>query len=264
MKTSRISRLLIPLITLFGAAVGFFARRLQLSSELLVDGSLAPGSYLHVVLAVLALAVTASLAALLLPLRRKGEYADYFTPHPLPNGLQLLAALGLLVGNLALLSGGGEAVSVYTQTNRLSELLSGALALLGPVAAVCLAVHAVVRMLHRKPHATLYMIVSLYLAVRLVVKFQSWNVDPSIYDYCFCLLAAVCTMLSSFHLAGFYLGSAKRRLTLFWCLCSVFFCAVSLADAVADRSLSDVLIGFALVLFNGVSAVQLLCPVRSE
>ena len=53
MKKSTLPQLLLLIVTLLGSLIGFFVRRAQLANELLSDGSLAPGSYLHIVLTVL-------------------------------------------------------------------------------------------------------------------------------------------------------------------------------------------------------------------
>ena len=55
MKKSRLPQILPAVITLLGALIGFLVRRVQLAVELLPDGSLAPGSFLHIVLTVLTL-----------------------------------------------------------------------------------------------------------------------------------------------------------------------------------------------------------------
>ena len=67
MKKSNSLQVTLALVVLLGSLIGFFVRRAQLAVELLSDGSLAPGSFLHIVLTVLTLVLLAAMFALLLP-----------------------------------------------------------------------------------------------------------------------------------------------------------------------------------------------------
>ena len=102
------------------------------------------------------------------------------------------------------------------------------------------------------------MIASVYLVVRLIVCFQEWNIDPSVHDYCFQLLAAICCMLAAFQLAGFSFDKGKRRMSLFWSLSAVVFCGISAADMLLRGAADGILVNFALLLSMSVSSAQLL------
>lgn len=259
MNNNRTLRLLLSALALLGTLVGFFLRRQQLTTELLSDGSLVSGSYLHIVLLIISLVLLAAFVALLLPLRPCKGYRPFFTATLGLNVLQIVAAVGLLCGNILLLASGSEVVS-YTISGTVSLLLIQIMAPLGLIAAVCIALFALLVQSKRKPSAVPYMLVTLYLIVRLIVNFQQWNTDPSIHDYCFELFAAISTMLAFFHLGGFCLNCGKRRMSLFWCLCSVFFCGVHAADAFAIGALDETLINASLLLSSAVSTIQLLFP----
>lgn len=265
MKKSSLPQLLLLIVTLLGALIGFFVRRAQLANEILSDGSLAPGSCLHIVLTVLTFVLLAAFFALLLPLRRLHGCETFFTASLLANGLQLVAAVGLVGGNVLLWLQGREPTTAFaTQSPAVSEALSAILAPLGLLSAVCIAAFALLRLSGKKPSALLYMLASVYLVVRLIVYFQEWNTDPSIHDYCFQLLAAICAMLSFFQLAGFCLDRGKRRISLFWCLNAIVFCSITVADALSHGAMDELLINASLLLSIAVSSVQLLFPRGSE
>ena len=136
--------------------------------------------------------------------------------------------------------------------------------LLGVACAVTLVAFARKCLRHEKPSPLLYMIVSIYLVVRLIVNFQKWSTDPSLNDFVYHLFAAISCMLAAFQLAGFSFGKGKRRITLFWSLCAVYFSAISIVDCLCGRA-NDAGIQVALLLTMAASSLQLLCnPAQNE
>lgn len=252
-------------VTLALSVAGFFVRRSQLLFEIQPDGSLAAGSHLHIVLLILTMMLVAVLIALLLPLRRYASCSRFFTGAFLPNALQLLCAIALMAGNFLLWLRGADSVLSYaTQSPTVTRVLTMLLPPLGMLSAVCIGLFAVLRISGRKPSALLYMTASIYLVVRLIVCFQSWNTDPSIHDYCFQLLAAICTMLAMFQLAGFCFDRGKRRIALFWSLLAVAFCSITAADMLVHGNTEQGVINAALLLSMAVSSFQLLFPSGKE
>lgn len=253
------------IVTLALSVAGFFIRRSQLLYEIQPDGSLAAGSRLHIVLLILSVMLVAVLIALLFPLRKYTSCSRFFTAAFLPNALQLLSAIALVAGNLLLQLRGADPQPAYAaQTLAVTQVLTTLLPPLGMLSAVCIGLFAVLRILDRKPSALLYMAASIYLVVRLIVCFQAWNTDPSIHDYCLQLLAAICTMLAMFQLAGFCFDRGKRRITLFWSLLAVVFCSMTAADMLVQGRADQSLINAALLLSMAVSAFQLLFPRGKE
>ena len=251
-------RILLTAAALFSIS-GFILRYFQLKGELLPDGSLAAGACLHRVLAIVTVCFAVGIAILLWKLPKLSSWKQCFQPRPAYEILHLLAAGFLLIGNVVLWIQGSSPASAYLSTSPgFSTFLNHALPPLGIVAAVCLGAFAVVSQTGKRPSPLLYMCMSLYLIIRLIVCFQAWNTDPSIYDYCYMLLAAISTMLAAFQLAGFSFDKGKRRITLFWTLTAALFCCISLADAFYDGELGSILVMLALLLTNSVSTVQLL------
>ena len=148
-----------------------------------------------------------------------------------------------------------------TQLQKTMNLL---IPLLGAACAVTLVAFARKCLRHEKPSPLLYMIVSVYLIVRLIVNFQKWSTDPSLNDFVYHLFAAISCMLAAFQLAGFSFGKGKRRITLFWALCAVYFSAISVIDCLCGRA-NDAGIQVALLLTMAASSLQLLCnPAQNE
>lgn len=86
--------------------------------------------------------------------------------------------------------------------------------LLGVVCAVTLVAFARKCLRHEKPSPLLYMIVSVYLIVRLIVNFQKWSTDPSLNDFVYHLVRRhqlQCWLPSSSRLQ---LRQRQRRITL--------------------------------------------------
>lgn len=257
MKKILRSPLLSGLLAFFAALVGFFLRSIQLRTELLADGSLAEGSYLHILLLALSGLCVAVFALALSQMEKESGWQRVFSGKPLPNTLQIVSAIVLLTGNVILLLQGGPAIAA-SRAPAIAQLLSRLEAPLGLLAALCLILFTVSCLQKKKPSPLFYMGLSLYLTVRLIAHFQIWNTDPSIQDYLYQLLATICCMLGTFHLAGFSFDKGKRRVSLFWTLCAVVFCAVSAADMLYSSDLSGLMVTVSLLLTMTVSSISLL------
>lgn len=257
------------LTALFSSVIGGCLRALQLLQELNADGSLAQGSFLHYVLAGLTAVFLLTAALLTCALTKQRGTDDYFVnaapeftrgrlhTELLPHAFQLLAAALLLLGSILLWRQGVQPLNSYaTQSPYAARVMAALLPPLGAVAACCIGAFALHCLQARRSTPLLYMTASLYLILRLIVCFQEWNADPSIHDYCFKLLAAICDMLAAFQLAGFGFDRGRRRITLFWTLGAVFFGALTIPDALNDPP--ELCIAAALLLSMLTSSVQLL------
>ena len=215
-----------------GAAVlAAILRWVQLSNDIKSNGAVLPGRYLYLVIAVLSVAVLAALAVLIRPLRRQTRWEEIFSGGKLPNVLHIASAVCFVIGGVMLyyasLPKTEDEALALTQLQKTMNLL---IPLLGAACAVTLVAFARKCLRHEKPSPLLYMIVSVYLIVRLIVNFQKWSTDPSLNDFVYHLFAAISCMLAAFQLAGFSFGKGKRRITLFWSLCAVYFSAISIVD----------------------------------
>lgn len=259
MKKLLNSQGLLLFLTLAAALAGALLRRYQLANELLSDGTLVPGSKIHIVLIVLLVLYAAAVIALLRPLRKKRSWQEVFPANRPLNLAQIVCALTLFAGNLFVLLQG--TVTGQSVASAFSVVLAKLLPWLAFLAAGCMAAFAGMRMSGQKPSALLYMAVSVYLVVRLILNFQTWNTDPSIHDYGFRLLAAIFCMLGTYQLAGFCLDQGRRRMTAFWTLCAVVCSAIGFTDAVFAGNAGEALVSAALGGFMFVNSVQVLFAV---
>lgn len=217
----------IPMVLLVYFFGGAFCRGYQLSRELLLDGGLVEGAYMHRVLLILAITFCGGFAFLSTGLQKITTHKEGFSTGSLPALIQIIAGVLLIAGNALELLFPGDPFPTYTAV---SDAMIRYLPWLGIVGGALVIVFALQCGSGKTPSPALYMLTSLYLVVRLIVCFQEWNMDPSAHDYAYKLLAAICAMLGCFHVGGFAFGKGKRRLTVFWCLCAAFFAAVSMPD----------------------------------
>ena len=106
------------------------------------------------------------------------------------------------------------------------------LALAEPVlrilAAIALVAVAYCRFRGKKTTFLLHGIVCLYLALRMVCRYQIWSADPQLQHYAFYLGAHVALLLSSYHLSAFDAGSGNHRSLWCWALAAVYLCLTAL------------------------------------
>lgn len=244
MKSNIRIQLPAVLLCILAPCLGFFLHLQQLRLEQRADGTLAIGTCGLALLLLCALFVLA-LICLLLLLRRCPSTCAVFSTHPIPNALRFLAALILLVGNLL-------------RWDAQSGFADKLLILLGVLSAVCIALAAFCRLRRKTPSPLFYMSAGLYLAIHLILSFQSWNTDPAVQDYCYALIAILCAMLSLTQLSAFSFGKGKPRMPLFWTLCSLFFCAITLADGLSQRDAVALCTHGSLLLLAATHGMELL------
>lgn len=233
-------------------AGGYFARHYQLQRELLQDGSLIPGAFMHKILLILAATFVVAFAGIFLFTKPRKTFRSCFSCSVLSGVAQILGAVGLIAGNFLQLGNTEYYAVSYTQV---SLALTNSLPYWGIFAGICVLLFATATMKGRKPSALPYMLVSLYLAVKLIVRFQAWNTDPSIHDYAYSLLFSICTMLGCFQVSAFSFDKGGRRITGFWCVCSVFFGALSAPDHVGNTG--TLLVQLSLILLTLVMTLEM-------
>lgn len=141
-----------------------------------------------------------------------------------PNNRPSSAMLAELLAALLLLT--ASAVQLFT----LDGIQRWLIGLGGVCGALCLGAFAVLSLGRTAPSPYLYMDLTVSLICKLIPEFRAWSIDPQLSDYCFRLFAMISVMCASFHLGGFALEQGRRRMTVFFCIAGVYFCALSLAD----------------------------------
>lgn len=202
--------------TLAAAVLGFALRLWQLRQGRDENGLWLGGS--TSVLALLALCVIAIVVFWLLSRRAapRAAYDGNFAPG-------MASGVGYLAGGVLLTVGGLSAAAMQVGFGR-------AIGLAALLPAVQLVWHGLCRARGRVPGLLAGCVVVAWLVARIIGDFKSWSTDPAVLDYCFQLFGLLCAMLGLFHASGFSADRGKRRITLFWSMTGVFFCAISLAD----------------------------------
>lgn len=165
-------------------------------------------------------------------------------PQTIPGGLS--AGLGTVLGGVLL------AVTVLADFTAYPTLalLCG---VLGIIAAVITVLQGLQRIRGKQPELLLGCVIVLWLVLRIIGDFKSWSTDPMILDYCYPLLALLCSMAAGFHTAGWLAGLGRGRITAFWCMAGLFFCAAALPE--------DLLLFGGLLLLN---AQNLWCMAKAQ
>ena len=236
------------------AICGFFLRSYQLKYELLFDGSVVEGSVVYKVLPWICILFLLGTAFVLNRFFGKlSAHHQCFAPSVLTATLQIVAGAALFGGNLYLQIAGRAPIADYVV---MSEAMLKIAPYAGMLSGLLLAFYGLASLREKAPSPLLYMIISLYLVLRLLICFQEWNTDPSVHHYGYQLLAIICSMLGCFQLAGFGFDKGRRRISLFYTIGAVLFCAITVADTLDN--VSDALINGAFLLSMGTSAVRLL------
>ena len=97
-----------------------------------------------------------------------------------------------------------------------SARLTGAESVLRILAAAALVAVAYCRFRGKKPFFAFHAIVCLYLALRMVCRYQFWSADPQLQHYAFYLGAHVALMLSCYQLAAFDADAGNHRSLWRW------------------------------------------------
>lgn len=218
--------ILLPVLAVFGGLGGFFLRRWELSSAFEASGLAIPWAPASLLLVGLS-AVLALVFALLCrgSVNKLTTYADAFSSSA--NWVYLivaaLAAAHLLIagvsGVIGDLNGGDPGL--------LRMLLWIACILTFP----CVVLTALTNFHAKGRQYSLLLLVPAYMCcLWLVVAYQRRDADPVVLAYVYEMLAIICALLGFYFQAGFSFERAKVWRCAFFCLMSVYFSMVTLAD----------------------------------
>lgn len=225
----------VILISLASAVAAWFLRNQQLAS-----GEAGLGLFGWICIgAVVLFAVYSAF------LRPRKVYGAIETRSKAVMGITMASAVLMLLGS----------VGTMLALNRMSDVL---VATGSGVIAICWGIVALDRVRGRRVPAGLFMITALLFAMELICEFRFWSQDPQFLDYCFDLLALICVMCATFHFGGFCFEQGRRKMSVFFCLCGVFFSAAALAGS----DLSDIGRNGASILWLFANLLPLLRPVK--
>ena len=234
--------ILLPLLAVAGGVGGFFLRRWELSTAFEASGLAIPWAPATVVLIVWS--VVFALAFALLCRGQKNELKDYSSAFSARGNWAYLvvtafaAACLLVAGAFGLMGelGGFDRPSLL-------RLLLWAMCILS-FFCVLTVILGNFRAGKRKYSAAL-LAPAYTCCLWLVSAYQQRAADPVVLDYVYGLFAIICTLLGLYFTAGFSFERAKVWRCAFFCLLSVFFGIVTLADG-HDRS-TQLLFAFSIL-----------------
>lgn len=178
------------------------------------EGLYAPHPVAWALLWIVTIGTVAAIVLLSARLKNPGRYVDNF-PASIPGAVgNVLAALGIMLYSLRLLTTG-------------SELLYTATGILGIASAIGLMIAAFNRFRGQKCSFLLHAIPCLFFALRIFERCKAWSNIPQVSVFLFPFLASVCAMLASYQLSCFDVNLGKRKKSLFWSLCGVYCAMIS-------------------------------------
>jgi hypothetical protein len=214
------------LVLLAVSVAGCVLRGAQLSRAFDADGLPVSGHPLTWVLVIGCVVAVLGLGLFCLRLpQRKTWKAVYRTSMP---DLVLSMAAGFLLILASLLHIAQEFLGLHTSSEQLTTALKIVIDVVGIVSGLCVIAAAGLRHKGEAPKSVAYILPFLFVLFRLVLDFRTWSSDPIILDYCFKLFALLCTMGGAYRIGGFCFDQGRRRLTAFWSMTGVFFCAVAM------------------------------------
>lgn len=215
----------MPVLALTAAAglMGFFLRRAMLSLGYDALGVQISGHWTYICLWVLSALTLGCLFFLCRGMGDRSSMEDNLKPSLLSGICGILAGVLLLVCCL---------MGLLEQPGTLDMVVCA----VGLAAGLCMALGGWLR-ISGQANGPAGLVITVFLAMWLIRHFRAWSSDPLLGDYCFRLLAVICSMIASLQLAGFPLGMGKRRACMFYSMAAVFFCCISLADGGAQNLL---------------------------
>ena len=243
--------ILLPLLAAAGGVGGFFLRRWELATAFEDSGLAIPWAPASIMLIILS--VILALAFALLCRGSKHELKTYRDAFSAPGNwvylvVTAVAAAHLLVGSLW-----GWKEELDSGEPHLLRLLLGVMCLLSFFCVLAIILN---NFRAKSNQYSLVLLVPAYTCcLWLVSAYQQRAADPVVLDYVYELFAIICTLLGLYFTAGFSFERPRVWRCAFFCLLSVYFGLVTLAD---DHSLSTRLLFLCSILYQLATVTVLL------
>ena len=205
----------LPALTMAAGGIGLLLRVWLLKSGVDDMGFLVLSHPAHILLWIVVAIGMVGLILLTKDLVEASKYTFNFPASSLSSWGLYLAAFGI---------GFGSFVDVFSVATGMDLLLT----VMGLVTALMLVLSGYARRRGNASSMMSHITISIYLVIRLITFYRTWNSDPQILDYCFPLLATAFLMLATYHRASFDVNSGKRRPYAFCSLAAIFFSYLSL------------------------------------
>ena len=216
----------LPALALVGGLTGFGLRRWELSAAFDANGLAIPWAPATVALVALSLLMAAAFILLCRnPRNESRQYGDAFAA----DGRWGYLVLSGVASAMLLLAG------VFGMRSELSGgspgLLRMLLWVLCLVSFVCVIFTVLANFRGEDLRSSMMLLAPAYtFCVWLVTAYQKRAADPVVLDYMYELLAIICTLLAFYFIAGFSFSRGQVWSSALFCLLSVYFGIVTLAD----------------------------------
>lgn len=205
----------LPILVPVAGLLGLVLRLWTMGDGPDAEGLYAPQPAAWTLLWIVTALTLAAIVLLSARLKNPGRYFDNFPPSLAGAVGNALAALGIMMSGLSILTSAADWLSLVT-------------GILGVVSAIGLIVVAFARYNGKKPSFVLHAIPCLFFALRIFERCKAWSNIPQISIFLFEFLASICVMLAVYQLTCFDVNLGKRKTCLFWSLSSVYFSLLSL------------------------------------
>lgn len=205
----------LPILVPIAGLLGLVLRLWTMGSGPDPEGLYEPQPLAWILLWIVTVLTLAAIVLLSARLKNPGKYADNFPPSIPGAAGCALAALGIMVTGLKILT-------------TAKDLLATITGIAGAVSAVGLILVAFNRYQGKKPSFVLHTIPCLFFALRIFELAKSWSNIPQTSIFLFPFLASICVMLAAYHRTCFDVNLGQRRTYLFWSLSGVYFSLLAL------------------------------------
>lgn len=205
-------------LTLGAGGLGLVLRTALYATGFDEKGLLVAGHWAGIALWLLTALLAAGLLFLTRSLQGPRQYQD---AHPLsvPAGLGSLGLAAVIL------------ITTVSEFSEFSSNISRIAWLLGLCSSIAMGFVAFCRLSGVRPNFACHGVLCIYLALRMVTRYQHWSSDPQLQDYVFYLSAYVALMLTAYHQAAFDADMGKHSSLWLLSLAAVYLCCLSLKDA---------------------------------
>lgn len=160
-----------------------------------------------------------------------------FPEHPLRTAGSLAAAGLMACYSTVLMQEAGSALDILRTalfpgaalTQVSGSILAVVRVFLTLAAALAMAIHPLISHRSGIPELCRHGVISVFFALDMLCRYQSWSGNPQLPDYVLQVFAGVSLALTGYQRLAFSTGLGKRRTMLFCSLMSLFLCLVCVA-----------------------------------
>ncbi len=211
---------ILPVFTLLAGAAGFLLRLTLMRTQMDANGLLTANHPLLILLYLLSALTLGVLALCVLPLKSNSRRKRKLFPG------STIRAIGCGC------AGVGSLIACLLQVMKRTDALTSLTMAMAFVAALCFLFLGYARQKGSRPHFLVHTGITVFLMLLLVSQYRLWSPEPQLALYFFQLMACIFLMLTAYQMLCLDIQKGDRRLYVFFCQAALYFCCVSLTDAI--------------------------------